>query len=90
MIAEILLSLAAGAAVGTVYFLLLERSARAIALRGSVRLVAALIVARVAAAVGLFVALAFAGALPLLLGFAAFLAARQGVLIWVRRGAANG
>jgi hypothetical protein len=90
VIGPIILSLAAGAAVGTLYFVLLERSARAIAARAGAWIVVALLLARTAAAAGLFAALAFAGALPLLLGLAAFLAARQGVMLWARRRAANG
>lgn len=89
MYLELALAAAAGAAAGAVYFHLLRRTADAIAVRAGAGRVLALAAARLALAAGVLGGLAALGALPLLLGFAGFLAARQIVLLRARRAAAN-
>ena len=68
---------AAGAAVGTLYFLILYRTVRLYAAGTSVVRVLPLYLLRGAGAVAAFWIIAREGAIPLLLAFAGFLVARQ-------------
>ena len=76
---------AAGALVGAVYFLLLYRSVRLYATGAGAAKVTPLYLLRYAIAVAAFWFIAHAGAMPLLLALAGFLAARHGAQNLVER-----
>ena len=81
---EIALYLAAGGALGAVYFALLARPVRLHVAQAAAMRIIALYALRIVAAVAAFWVIAQRGALPLLLALAGFLAARAATRRWLR------
>lgn len=83
---EIALYLAAGAALGAVYFVLLGLTVRLHAAQAAALRIVPLYLARIVLAVAAFWAVARHGAGPLLLAFFGFVAARLAAQRWMRWG----